>query len=270
MKPEEFAGIAAAVLEVLRPVEARLDALATELPALRTLASDPIAAFLLDAEGVLHVVQRNGEELATQLPNVAALLEAAGVRWRDQVRAELALEQQAAIARAIEAWCNAPAWSATAVYTEGQIVQAHVGRTYRVRAGVKATLGTDPATHPEAWERLGSGGFRVLKSRPDQLEPGDVFTENESRFMHDGTATILFVPKAAKVSDIERAVKAPHALAQSVQAQLQELTAQVNALQVALRGTSAANESTLELTCALTAEVESLRRRFDPAPGSGA
>jgi hypothetical protein len=240
MTPEEFTGIGRAVAEemtdALRSVNAVLEAQAGEITRLRALAENPVAALLIDAEGTLHLVQRSGARLEARLPNIGGLVAAGVAAMREEVRAEV----HANVARSFEIFANAPAWSATTVYTEGQTVQAHVGRTYRVRLGVKATLGQAPGDHPEQWERIGTGGFRVLKSRPEALEPGDVFTENDARFLHDGAQTVLFVPKGAKVSDIERAVKAPYSLAQSVQAQLRDLEAGLAALRRRLDGAEAA------------------------------
>lgn len=244
-----------------------------ELRALRALATDPIAAVMFDAEGLLQVVQRNGtrhEARPREVPDVPALVEEAVASARDQISEGLLTELQAAVARCFELHFNAPAWSATAVYTEGQVVQSYVGRSYRLRAGIKASIGQEPGEHPEQWERLGTGGFRVFKSKPAAPQPGDVFTEAESRFMHDGSATILFVPKAPKVSDIERAVKAPHGLAQTAAAQVREVAGQLGDLmQDVQRGLAAANDASehsiqaLASTEQLRAEIEALRRRLD-------
>jgi hypothetical protein len=260
MTPEEFTGIGRAVAEEIttatRQAEAALEVLRSEVTRLRALAESPIAALVLDGEGTLHLVQRSGERLNARLPNFHELVQAAMSAARDELREELRGELQAGIARTFETMGNAPAWSAAAVYTEGQIVQAHVGRTYRVRAGVRATLGQQPGDHPDQWERLGTGGFRVFKSRPEQLEAGDIFTDAESRFMHDGAATILFVPKAAKVSDIERAIKGPHNLAQAVQAQLREQSGQLEGLTQGVQRSAGA-------VAEVRHELEALDRRLN-------
>jgi len=116
---------------------------------------------------------------------------------------------------------------------------------------------------PEHWERLGTIGFRVLKSRPEALAPGDLFTEHDARFLHDGRATVLFVPKAPKSSDIERAVRAPQALAEAAQQATREQAAQTDALRIDVaRSTKAANDAG-ELSAQALAEVEALRRDFE-------
>jgi hypothetical protein len=261
----------------LAETDHRLELAQQALAGLRTEAGDPVAALMLDAAGVLHLVQRGGAHWTVALPDAAALVEAAGKRWREDMRAELAGELQASVARTFEQFCNAPVWSATAVYTEGDIVATDVGRTYRVRKGVRATLGRRPGDDAEHWERLGTGGFRVHKTRPEALAAGDVFTERDARFMHDGEATILFVPAGAKVSDIERAVKGPHGLAQATQAELRELAGRVaGLLEDVQRNATAANDAgelgvqALAATERVHAELEAMRARLDQLAAGGA
>jgi hypothetical protein len=248
----------------------RLEMTQQEVQVLRAEVADPVIAFTLDAAGAMHLVQRNGPTRALPLPDTQAiaraLVEAEGARALESLRGEV----HADIARTFELYCNAPAWTATAVYAAGDIVQTDIGRTYRVRKGIRATVGREPGEAVDHWERLGSGGFRVLKSRPETLAAGDVFTEHDARFLHDGRATILFVPKGAKTSDIERAVKAPHALAQTVQAQHRELAAEVADLRNAVeRNATAANDAgeigvqALAQIEAAIARVEPLQRRLD-------
>jgi hypothetical protein len=253
----------AALSERLGETTARLDLAQQELGTLRASVADPLAALLLDADGVLHLVQRNGERLTARLPDVGVLVQTAVEERAAALAATLHNEMQASVARTFELYCNAPAWSESAVYTEGQIVQTDVGRTYRVRAGVRAALGRAPGDDVERWERLGSGGFRVLKSRPEKLAPGDWFTEHDARFLHDGSTTILFVPKAAKVSDIERAVKGPHGLAQAAQAEIRDLAARVNGVagEVA-RSATAANDAS-EIGVQALAQIERLSDALD-------
>lgn len=245
-----------------------------ETHALRAAADNPIAAMLLDAEGVLHIVQRNGERLAVRLPNVEQLVHEAAQAQREQIGAELRSEISAAVARSFELHTNAAPWNAASVYTEGQIVQCYSGRTYRVRKGIAATLGREPGDHPDHWERLGTAGLRVLKSRPAELQPGDMFTENDARFLHDGCGTVLIMPKAPKVSDIERAVKLPYGVAQAGLALGRELSGRVEALSVQVqRSEAAANDASehgiqaLATTEELRAELAALRARLDAAGG---
>jgi len=220
---------------------------------------DPVVAFTRDADGGVSLIQRNGPARALPLPDFAALVQSIVDGLADTLRGEL----HADVARTFELYCNAPAWTATAVYTEGQIVATDIGRTYRVRAGVRATMGTTPGDDPDHWERLGLGGFRVFKSKPDALTAGDVFTERDARFMHDGATTILFVPAAAKHSDIERAVKGPHGLAQATQAELRDHVAHDDALRADVaRGVQAANDAS-ELGVQALAATERTREDLD-------
>lgn len=231
---------------------------------------DPVVGFSRDAAGAVVLLRRSGPPLPLPLPDVPALVEAAVDARLPGVRAEARSE----VARTFESFANAPVWSASAVYTAGDIVQTDVGRTWRVRAGVRATFGRVPADDVEHWERLGTGGFRVLKSRPEQLAPGDFFTEHDARFLHDGAQTILFVPKAAKVSDIERAVKGPHGLAQANAAALrdhEQAHASRDAALVAdvARSVQAANDASETSVLALAAterveqRCEALERRIE-------
>jgi hypothetical protein len=258
---------ACAVLRA-RVVEAehRAERAEADLAALREVIADPVVAFSRDADGGVRLIQRHGPERALPLPDMGALVRAAVDALRDELRAEA----QAMVARTFELFCNAPAWSETAVYTAGDIVQTDVGRTYRVRASVKATLGRVPGDDAEHWERLGTAGFRVLKSRPAELAPGDMFTEHDARFLHDGRATVLFVPKAAKTSDLERAARASHTLVQATQSDLREQAARLGEMLADVqRTTRAANDASETSVQALAAiermqgEVESLTRRVD-------
>lgn len=235
-----------------------------ELQVLRAVVeADPLSAAMFDAAGALQIVQRTGARLAVQLPDVEQLVRVAVEAMREQITAEVTAQAHAAIARSVEQYLNAPAWTPAAVYTEGQVVQHHIGRTYRVRQGVRASMGQEPGEHPEQWERLGTGGFRVVKSRPEAPQSGDVFTEHDARFMHDGTATILLVPKGAKGSDIERAVKGPHGLAQTAMAQVQDVAARLQDLQQAVqRNTAVANDGAANGAQAL-GEAEQLRADID-------
>jgi len=262
----------AALRERVADLAHRLDLATQEVQTLRAVAGDPVAAFTRDADGAISLIQRNGPARALPLPDVAALVHAAVETLGAALREVLQAETHADVARTFEHYCNAPAWSETAVYTEGQIVQTDVGRTYRVRAGVRACLGRAPGDDAEHWERLGTGGFRVFKSKPSALQPGDVFTERDARFMHDGASTILFVPAAAKVSDIERAVKGPHGMAQDAQAQLRDHAVRLevvaregNARAAAIRDIDERAILALAQVEALRAELEALQRRVAQA-----
>jgi hypothetical protein len=241
----------------------RLELAQLEVATLRGIAHDPVAAFALDADGALALIQRSGPPRAVPLPDVAALVRAAV----DALAAELRAEGHAAVARAFEAYCNAPAWSAAAVYAAGDIVQTDVGRTYRVRAGVRAALGRPPGDDAEHWERLGTGGFRVFKARPETLAAGDVFTEHDARFLHDGQATILFVPKAPKTSDIERALKAPYAVAQDAAATARDVAAREAGLVEAVQRSATAANDAGEIGAQALAATEGLRRDLEALAG---
>lgn len=270
MTPEETLGIARAVADTLRPLTARLDAFTAEVQTLRAAALEPVAALIVDADGTLHLVQRGGAHLEARLPDVPALVARATTAAQGDLRTALVGELHAGLERAMEALCNAPAWDPATVYTEGQVVQAHIGRTYRVRSGVAAALGVDPGDDATRWERVGRAGFRVFKSKPEHLEAGDIFTEGDSRFLFDGAQTVLFVPKAAKVSDIERAVKAPHGLAQAASAAVRDLAETV------ARHASTADQAgerslqALALTEELRGLIEQVVRRLDVLDGGHA
>jgi hypothetical protein len=226
-------------------------------------AEAPIADLSLDANNVLRLVQRSGEPLTARLPNVHEAVREAVAGAGATLRAELEGQLAIAVARSFDARHTPARWSADTVYTEGQIVDAYIGRTYRVRAGVAATIGQAPGDHPEQWERLGTLGLRVFKHRPAVLEPGDTFTEAESRFLHDGEATILFVPRAAKVSDIERAVKGPHALAQDAQAQLRDQAVRLEAIARDARAGEDARHDADERTIAALSQLDEVRIALD-------
>jgi phage host-nuclease inhibitor protein Gam len=264
--------------ERLAEADRQRETLQQEVAVLRSQAGAALlTAVLLDADGVLHLVQRNGEQFTARLPDFDALVQRASNARFETMTETLRSEMHANVARTFELFCNAPAWSESAVYTEGQIVQTDVGRTYRVRAGVRAALGRAPGDDVERWERLGTGGFRVLKSRPEKLAAGDMFTEHDARFLHDGSTTILFVPKAAKVSDIERAVKGPHGLAQAAQAEVRDLATQMgNVAGEVARSATAANDASeigvqaLAQVGQLREDVDALQRRLDELGGASA
>ena len=256
MSPSERAGIGQAVAQQIDEAVARVLQQCDE-----RIAAGQVIAMVADSAGALQLVQRSGSTLTAPLPvppalpDVPALVDARLEVLRAEVLDILRSEVHAAVARSFEVHTNAPAWSPTAVYTEGQLVQCYGGRTYRVAKGVIATTGKEPGEHRDQWERVGTLGLRVHKSRPPELEPGDVFTESDSRFMHDGQGVILLVPKAAKVSDIERAVKTPYGMAQAVQAQLVQVREQMQAQAQAHQ-----------------AQVDALQAQLDAllAPGRGA
>ena len=250
----------------------RLELVQRDLDAARA----PVVGFACDAAGALTLLQRNGPGIPVPLPDVHAIARALVEALGASLRETLGNEQQAQIARTFELFCNAPTWSETTVYREGEIVQIDIGRTYRVRKGIKATMGRAPGDHAEHWERLGTAGFRVLKSRPETLEAGDFFAEHDSRFLHDGRTTALFVQKALKTSDVERAGKVARDLAQLTQAEVREHAAQLAAvLQDVQRSTAAANDAGELSVQALAAleriegEVAALQRRVDALAGAG-
>lgn len=250
----------AALRERLVDSEHRRELVQRDLAALReAVGAGPVLAFSRDADGAVSLLQRYGPPCPLPLPDVAEAVRVAVAALGEALRAET----HADVARTFELFCNAPAWSATAVYTAGDMVQTDIGRTFRVRAGVRAALGRSPGEDAEHWERVGTGGFRVLKARPEALEPGDWFTEHDARFLHDGAQTILFVPKAPKFSDLERAAKGSHGLAQATQAELREWVARMAAmLESAQRSTSAANDAS-EIGAQALAQAEGVRRDLE-------
>ena len=80
----------------------------------------------------------------------------------------------------------------------------------------------------------------MLKSKPARLEAGDVFTESDAKFVFDGVATTLWSPKGVKASDVERALKPVHAMAQSAIEQTQATQRALEGLQTVVRDTSRA------------------------------
>jgi hypothetical protein len=194
----------------------RADRLQRELDAVRQAANAaPLHAAMLDRDGVLHIVQRNGETVRCAVADLQVIMGDAVARGMAEMRAEFGVEVQAAVARALQRLGDAPRWSKTAVYGPGAVVACYVGRTYALRDEVAASMAQEPGDHPDVWERIGSHGLRVMKSRPAELQAGDCFTEGESRFIFDGQSAVLWVPRALKQSEVERYTKAAQALAQS-------------------------------------------------------
>jgi len=187
-----------------------------DLDAVRaTAAQSPISAILVDGAGELHVVQRDGTKATANLDGVARRIEDNITTQADLLRTDLRAEIVAHVAREVMRLGSAPKWSRTAFYGEGAVVSHYVGRTYELREGVRASMAQEPGEHPEVWQRIGSHGLRVMKSKPAALEAGDVFTEAESKFISDGETTTLLVARSPKHSDIERGVRPAYALAQA-------------------------------------------------------
>jgi hypothetical protein len=237
MTPQERAGFAAAITEAItvacsavreqfardmaafeqkfreqvqrcEHLEAQDAQLQRDLKAAREqLAEPPIVAAVMDAEGVLHLVQRNGERLTVPLADFAPLVAAAVDAWAGQAEQRLGARLDGEVARGMQRLGDAPRWNRTDGYAEGAVVTCYAGRTYVLRAGIRASVGQEPGECPDVWERIGSHGLRVMKAKPAAPEPGDIFTEGESRFIHDGESTTLLVPRSLKQSDLERAVK---------------------------------------------------------------
>lgn len=230
MTPQERAGFAAAVNEAIaqavgevrREVETiarslqeradRAEALAGQLQrdlaaARDELAEPAIRTVLMDADGVLHIVQRGGPPLSLRLVDLEDMMNAALSDAMTEAEPRLRAELQAHVARALQRLGDAPAWTRMAVYGPGAVVSCYVGRTYVLRDGIAASMAQEPGEHPDVWERIGSHGLRVMKSKPAQLEAGDVFTDGESRFIHDGQTTTLLVQRMLKQSDLDRMFK---------------------------------------------------------------
>lgn len=278
MTPEERAGMAAAISEAIAQACAtvreeltqRLDAVASEaesvgrslqqraeraetradqlqrdLDAARELAAQPaITAALMDAGGVLHVVQRNGERIEVRVADFEALVAARVSEALGEAELRFVARMDSQFAGALQRLGDAPRWSRTAFYRAGSVVSAYSGRTYVVRSGVTATVAQEPGDHPEIWERIGSHGIRVLKSRPENLEPGDVFTEGESRFIFDGENITLLVPRALKQSDLDRVVSSAKSLAQSAMDHSRATRSDLEGLQSVVRSVGdAANDA---------------------------
>ncbi len=258
---------AAALRERLSETSHALELVRAEHAALLATANDPVAALTLDAAGTLQLVQRSGPARSIALPDVPALVRDAVQALEATLREALQAEAQALVARSAELYFNPPAWSAATVYGAGEIVATDIGRTYRVRSGVRAAVGREPGEDPEKWERLGTGGFRVFKSKPTTLQPGDMFAEHDARFVHDGQTTTLLVPKVPKTSDLERVGKASHGLAQVAIDRLQGLGATVvtHGEEIA-RNAAAANDAS-EASVQALAATEELRSDLEAMRG---
>jgi hypothetical protein len=233
--------------------EAQAEQLRRDLDAAREAADEPgLRAALMDADGTLHLVQRAGPPLVVRIADLPALVAAA---VNEAVTAAVAEVERTAtarldaqVARAIQDMGLAPQWSPLAAYAHGDVVSCYVGRTYRLVGAVKASIGQEPGEHPGTWERIGSHGLRVHKSKPAQLQAGDVFTESDARFIFDGVATTLLSPKGVKASEVERAIKPVHQFVQTLAqnfAEHQRLTrADIEGLQTVARAAhDAANEA---------------------------
>lgn len=191
--------------------EERADQLQRDLDAAREEAGVPaISAVLVDSDGELNIVQRSG----TTKANLRPLLQRMAEEVKRAVAAlggEVRGETVAHVTREALRLGGAQNWSRTAFYGPGSVVSCYVGRTYELREGIAASMAQEPGEHPEVWRRIGSHGLRVMKSKPEALEPGDWFTEGDARFIHDGQTTTLFVPRMLKQADIDRPFKAANA-----------------------------------------------------------
>ena len=188
--------------------ETQAEQVQRDLEALRQTVAEPaVRTMLLDAEGVLHMVQRSGPTLAVRVLDLPERMAEAVAGAMAEAEPRLRADLDSHVARALQRLGDAPKWSRTAVYGSGAVVSCYVGRVYALREGVKASISQEPGEHPDTWERIGSHGLRVMKAKPPELEPGDVFAEGEARFIHDGENTTLFVPRALKQSDLDRVIK---------------------------------------------------------------
>jgi hypothetical protein len=225
--------------------EAQSAQLQRDLDVMREQAAlSPITAALMDASGVLHVVMRSGDRFEVRVADFDDLVAARVSDALGEAELRFVARMDSQFAGALQRLGDAPRWTRTAVYRAGTVVSFYSGRTYVVRAGVPASMGQEPGEHPEVWERIGSHGIRVMKSRPENLEPGDVFTEGESRFIFDGETITLLVPRALKQSDLDRFVKPQTALGQSNADRLTAIERRFDALEPRLDRTErAANDA---------------------------
>jgi hypothetical protein len=237
--------VARSLTQRAEQAEARADLLQRDLDATREQAAlSPITAAMMDAAGVLHVVMRSGERFEVRVADFDALVAARVSDALGEAELRFVARMDSQFAGALQRLGDAPRWSKTAVYRAGSVVSAYSGRTYVVRDGVQASVAHEPGDHPDVWERIGSHGIRVMKSRPEHLEPGDVFTEGESRFIFDGETTTLLVPRALKQSDLERVVKPAQSLAQSAMDHSRATRSDLEGLQSVVRSVGdAANDA---------------------------
>ena len=232
----EAAEVARAAGERAERAEARAEQLRQDIEVARALAAEPaLREGLIDAEGVLRIVQRNGDTLSVRLAALPALVTAAAAQAVAQAAEAMRAELRSEVARGLQRLGAAPRWSRLSIYGPGAVVACYSGRTYVLRDGVAASMSQEPGEHPEVWERIGTHGLRVLKSKPQAPEPGDIYSEGESRFIHDGENTTLLVPRALKQSDLDRSIKPTHALAQMAAEQMRVLRGEVDGLQDEIR-----------------------------------
>lgn len=196
------------VARALEHQQQRADRLQRDLDASREAANEPaIRTALMDIDGALHIVQRSGPPLTVRIADLQALVDAKVAERMAEVESRFTAELNSHVARAMQRLGNAAPWLRTAFYGPGAVVTCYVGRVYALRDGIAASMAQEPGEHPEVWERIGSQGLRVMKSKPAQLEAGDVFTDGESRFIHDGQTTTLLVQRMLKQSDLDRMFK---------------------------------------------------------------
>jgi hypothetical protein len=200
--------------------EARADQLARDLDAVRELASaDPITAMLVDAAGDLMIVQRSGATTKATLVQLVERIAAQVGSGIESLREGLTADATAQVAREVLRMGGAERWDRAAFYGEGAVVSCYGGRTYELAPGVRSSMAQEPGDHPKVWKRIGSHGLRVLKSKPAIIEPLDLFTDAESKFLSDGETTALLVARAPKPSEVKAAaVTAQSALEIATQA----------------------------------------------------
>lgn len=230
MTPQERAGMASAITEAIaagctvvreacahqleavqRSAEERIaeltqrvELLTRDLDATRTIADAPaLRDVLIDSDGALRIVQRNGETLTAPLAALPAIAAAAVDRCFAEAEPRLSARLDAQVARHAMRMGDAPRWSSMAFYGPGAVVSCYSGRTYELREGIASSMSQEPGEHPDIWSRIGSHGLRVLKSKPATLQPGDTYAEDESRFITDGETTTLLVPKGVKASELK-------------------------------------------------------------------
>jgi HK97 family phage portal protein len=225
--------------------ESRAERIEDAVDRVGALASAPaLLDATMSADGVLHLVQRSGPPLVVTLADLPALVAAAASSEVEKSEVRTVARVDAHVARALQELGLAPEWKPAAAYAPGAIVSCYIGRTYRLREGVRASIGQEPGEHADTWERLGVHGLRVLKSKPARLEAGDLFTEADARFVFDGVTTTLLAPKGVKPSDVERALKPIAEKASTALEQASTARREVEGVRGVLRATEqAANDA---------------------------
>jgi hypothetical protein len=199
-----------------------------------------IVNVIVDQNRQIQFVRRDGQTMAVQLPDHSDLV-------REECESALKAAGEVALAavekggeRVLELAAGAKPWDGGKTYEAGSVVSCYIGRTYIAKC--IAGKGEEPGDNPEVWKRFGEHGIRVLKSKPDTPQAGDLYAENGAHFLHDGINARLVFPSAVSAKDVERAVRPALELARALQAKGVEAREQFEAIGRALSDAGARAE----------------------------